>query len=311
MTKRILCLGLVFIMMLSLMGCDEDKRKPGEYMIFYLNREVTKLQPEDYDSTGATGEALILELIGRLASAPESSKLRQTISSSINVNNVKTEGAYITIDFGVNYKNMSVTEEALVRAAIVKTLLQIEQYSLVSFTVEAEPLRTSDGTLVGNMTLDSFLENPGAQINASVQSTIKLYFSSVDGTSLVEETRVVTHSASISTEKLIMEQLIDGPKLSKCKATIPATTKLITVSVIDGVCYVNVDRGFYNQDQEIREEIVLYSIVNSLTELTGVNKVQLSVNGDTKGYCRYTYELSKMYEKDLSLLFTETTEGGQ
>ena len=63
--------------------------------------------------------------------------------------------------------------------------------------------------------------------------------------------------------------------------------------------------------QEIREEIVLYSIVNSLTELTGVNKVQLSVNGDTKGYCRYTYELSKMYEKDLSLLFTETTEGGQ
>ena len=311
MKKRILSLALVIVMMFLLIGCDDEKRNPGEYQIFYLNRDVTKVQAEDYDSAGTEGEALVQELLGCLASAPKSSKLRQTIPSNVKVNAIKTEGAYITIDFSQNYKNMSVTEEALVRAAIVKTLLQIENYSLVSFTVEAEPLRTADGILVGNMTLDSFVENPGAQINASTQSTIKLYFSSADGTSLVEETRVVTHSTSISMEKLVMEQLIDGPKLSKCKATIPSATRLINVSVMNGICYVNVDRSFQNQDQEIREEIVLYSIVNSLTELPGVTKVQLSINGDTKGFCRYTYELSKMYEKNLDLLYSETTEGVQ
>jgi germination protein M len=106
-----------------------------------------------------------------------------------------------------------------------------------------------------------------------------------------------------------MEQLIDGPRLSKCKATIPASTRLINVSMIDGICYVNVDRSFQNQDQEIREEIVLFSIVNSLTELPGVTKVQLSINGDTKGFCRYTYELSKMYEKNLDLVQAEGKEG--
>lgn len=311
MNKRILCLLLSVFMVCTLVGCDDEERKPGEYQIFYLNREVTKVQPEDYDSTGAEGESLVKELLERLATAPDSSKLRQTIPSDVKVNGVKTEGAYITIDFSQSYKNMSVTEEVLVRAAIVKTLLQIENYSLVSFTIEAEPLRSADGILIGNMTLDSFVENPGAQINASAQSTIKLYFSSADGTSLVEETRVVTHSTSVSMEKLVMEQLIDGPNLSKCKATIPSATKLINVLVIDGVCYVNVDRSFQNQDQEIKEEIVLYSIVNSLTELPGVTKVQLSINGDTKGFCRYTYELSKMYEKNLDLIYSETTEGVQ
>ena len=309
MKKRILCLVLAIVMIFTLTGCNDEERKPGEYQIFYLNRDVTKVQAEDYDSSGAEGETLILELLNRLSAVPKSSSLRQTIPSNVNVNGIKTEGAYITIDFSQNYKSMSVTEETLVRAAIVKTLLQIEKYSLVSFTVESEPLRTADGILVGNMTLDSFVENPGAQINASTQSTIKLYFSSVDGTSLIEETRVVTHSTSVSMEKLIMEQLIDGPKLSKCKATIPSATKLINVSVIDGICYVNVDRSFQNQDPEIKEAIVLYSIVNSLTEIPGVTKVQLSINGDTKGFCRYTYELSKMYEKNLELLYSETTEG--
>ena len=309
MKKKVWCLALAVMMALSITACDDDERKPGEYQIFYLNREVTKVQAEDYDSVNTEGEALVKELLERLATAPKSSQLRQTIPSNVVVNSVKTEGAYITVDFGQNYKNMSVTEETLVRAAIVKTLLQISQYSLISFTVDAEPLRTSDGVLVGNMTLDSFVENPGAQINASIQSTIKLYFSNADGTSLVEETRVVTHSTSISMEKLIMEQLIDGPRLSKCKATIPASTRLINVSMIDGICYVNVDRSFQNQDQEIREEIVLFSIVNSLTELPGVTKVQLSINGDTKGFCRYTYELSKMYEKNLDLVQTEGKEG--
>ena len=309
MKRRILCLVLSLVMIFMLTGCNDEERKPGEYQIFYLNRDVTKVQAEDYDSSGEEGEMLILELLNRLSAVPKSSSLRQTIPSNVSVNGIKTEGAYITIDFSQNYKNMSVTEETLVRAAIVKTLLQIENYSLVSFTVESEPLRTADGILVGNMTLDSFVENPGAQINASTQSTIKLYFSSADGTSLIEETRVVTHSTSVSMEKLIMEQLIDGPKLSKCKATIPSATKLINVSVTDGICYVNVDRSFQNQDQEIKEEIVLYSIVNSLTEIPGVTKVQLSINGDTKGFCRYTYELSKMYEKNLELLYSETKEG--
>ena len=91
-------------------------------------------------------------------------------------------------------------------------------------------------------------------------------------------------------------------------ATIPSETKIITLSVMDGIGYVNLDNNFQNQNQEITEEVVLYSIVNSLTELSGVSKVQISINGDTSGKCRYTYDLSTMYEKNPNLL--ETKENG-
>jgi len=99
-----------------------------------------------------------------------------------------------------------------------------------------------------------------------------------------------------------MEQLIEGPNRSSSKATIPSTTKLIAVSVVDGICYVNLNDSFQNQNGEVSEEVVLYSIVNSLTELQGVTKVQISINGETKGNVRYTYPLSEMYECNYELI---------
>lgn len=41
-----------------------------------------------------------------------------------------------------------------------------------------------------------------------------------------------------------MEQLIEGPRKSGLLATIPSETKLITITVVDGVCYVNLDEMF-------------------------------------------------------------------
>jgi germination protein M len=111
-------------------------------------------------------------------------------------------------------------------------------------------------------------------------------------------------------EKLVIEQLMEGPKEKGRLATIPSGTKLITISVVDGVCYVNLDEMFLNQNQEISEQVVLYSVVDSLTELSTIDKVQISINGDTSGKCRYTYDLATMYKEDLSIVEENLNEEG-
>lgn len=300
MWKKIMCLLLSLTMLLSLSGCGQNEKKKGEYQVYYLNMDMSKIVAEEYDSSGAEAEELIEELLTKLKSAPDSSKLRQTIPSNVTVNSFKINGAYLYIDFSEEYKALTATEEVLIRAAIVKTLLQTGVCSLITFTINSEPLLTQDGTLVGSMSADSFVENPGEQINTSVETTLTLYFSNKEGTGLVKETRTVHYSTNISMEKLIMEQLIEGPKKSSSMATVPSGTKLITVSMVDGVCYVNLSDSFKSQNAEVNEEIVLYSIVNSLTELQGVQKVQISINGSNDGKVRYTYDLSKMYERNMN-----------
>ena len=79
---------------------------------------------------------------------------------------------------------------------------------------------------------------------------------------------MIHYSSNIALEKLVVEQLIEGPKGSKLKATLPGTTKLINVSVADRICYLNFDSSFRNTiDNKLTEDVVLYSIVNSLTSL--------------------------------------------
>jgi germination protein M len=304
MWKKILSILLSLAMICSLTGCNRDEEKTGEYQISYLNMDMSKIVDEAYDSTGAEGEELVAELLTRLQSAPDSSKLRQTIPTNVKILSFKLNGVVLYVDFSEEYNALKPEEEILIRAAIVRTLTQSNICSLVAFTVKSEPLLTHDGTLVGSMSADSFVENPGKQINSSVEAVLTLYFAK-EGTSLVKETRKVHYSTNISMEKLIMEQLIEGPKKSGTMATVPSGTKLISVSVVDGVCYVNLSDSFKNQNPEVSEEIVLYSIVNSLTELQGVTKVQISVNGSTDGNVRFSYDLSNMYERDLKYIKEE------
>lgn len=302
MWKKMVCFILSLSMIFSITGCNREEAEKNEYQIYYMNMDMSKMVAEGYDSSGAEEEALIEELLACLQSAPESSKLRQTIPANVKINGIKKNGVYLHVDFSEQYKDIKPEEEIFIRAAIVKTLTQVPTCLLVAFTVNSEPLLAHDGSLVGSMSADSFVENPGKQINSSMETTLNLYFSSKEGTELVKEMRKVHHSTNISMEKLIVEQLIEGPKKSSNLATVPSGTKIISVSVVDGVCYVNLSDSFKSQNAEVTEEIVLYSIVNSLTELPSVSKVQISVNGNTDGNIRLRYELSKMYERDLSFV---------
>ena len=305
--KKKLCMLLSLICVFFMMtGCEQKENKKEGIQVYYLNMERTGLLSESYRTNTQEPVALANELLVRLQSEPESGDLCQTLSDKITVKGCLFNGNYLVVDFSADYKEMSVTEEVLTRAAIVKTLLQVDTITSVSFTVESEPLCTSDGVEVGIMNYDSFVENPGAQINSSVHTTLTLYFASSDGTYLKKETRSVHYSSNISLDKLVVEQLIEGPKTSGLQATIPSATRLVTISTVDGVCYVNLDEAFRNQNAEITEDVVLYSLVNSLTQLSDVEKVQISVNGDTSGKCRYELELSNMYEANSDMLKSKT-----
>lgn len=304
----LLCLVIVCSIFSGCKGSDEG----SEYTIYYLNIDGTKLEEYSYDIKADPDSinATIQELLDMLAKTPDGTDYRAPIPSDVKVNRFNYNGYLITVDFNSKYSDIKATDEVLSRAAIVKTLAQVVDNAYVTFTVDGEGLVTKGGSLVGSMNADSFVDNPGEQINSSLQTTLTLYFSNLDGTGLVKVNRTVKYSSkNISLEKLVMEQLIEGPRNSKAISTIPAGTKIINISVVEGVCYVSLDDTFKNnQNNEIMEPIVLYSIVNSLTELPDVSKVQISINGDNSSNVRYNYSLADMYTHDESFVAQDKSE---
>ena len=78
--------------------------------------------------------------------------------------------------------------------------------------------------------------------------------------------------------------------------------KINTVTVRDGVCYVNLDGTFLSQTTNVSADVVIYSIVNSLVELSDINKVQFSVNGESEVTFKETMPLSEIYGRNLDIL---------
>jgi germination protein M len=258
--------------------------------------------------TATDTDGLIKEFIAALCSDPSDADYRKPIPSNVEVTSYSLDGVLLTLDFDEDYSAMSTVEEVLCRAAVVRTLTQIDGVDCVNFYVGETPLTDAEGNVVGNMYQESFIENPGEQINSFQNTTLTLYFSNEDGDGLIKETRSdVYYSSNMSLEKLVMEELLEGTSVSGEKSAIPEGTRLVNVSVVDGVCYVSLDENFRNQDYKVNEAIVIYSIVDSLTELSTVGKVQISVNGDTSGVYRDNYSLDSVYERNLDYVTDKKT----
>lgn len=150
------------------------------------------------------------------------------------------------------------------------------------------------------MTTNDFVVNPGEQINSIQHAQLDLYFANPSGDGLVLETQRVYYNSNVSLEKLVIEHLLAGPQTEDAIASLPQEAKLVNVSVADRICYVSLDSGFRTQNYNVQEEIVIYSLVDSLTALPHIDKVQISVNGDTSGVYRERFSLSTLYEEDLS-----------
>ena len=312
--KRIIIFVLTTVILLSMGGCTQ-KKADNTVEVFCLNMDVTSSVPESYvlRSKNSDVDKQVDELLGRMQDKPEDSRLRKAIPDEVSVRGHEEKNYNCTVDFSKEYYDLTAAQEVLLRASVVRTLTQLDSISYVTFTVNSIPLVDSDDEIVGSMGADDFVENPGEQINTSVKETLTLYFADKDGTGLEKQTRVIHYSSNIALEKLVVEQLIEGPKGSKLKATLPGTTKLINVSVADRICYLNFDSSFRNTiDNKLTEDVVLYSIVNSLTSLPTVDKVQISLDGENDGMLLYNYKLSDMYEFNKDIVdsddSTEKTE---
>ena len=182
-----------------------------------------------------------------------------------------------------------------------KTFSQLEDVDYVTFQVEGAPLTDHYGNVIGNMSADTFIYNVGKEISTYEKIELKLYFANETGDKLIPVYRSVVYNSNISMERLAVEQIISGPNTDIAFPTINKDTKVKSVNIKDGVCYVDFDQTILNQTQNVSAEVALYSIVNTITEFSDVNKVVLSVEGET-AFTFMDFVISGSYERNLDII---------
>lgn len=302
----------ILVMGLLLCTACGDRREAQDgasYKIYYVNNEETKIVEREYVSGTTDSELLFAEFLEQLAHISEKMEYETLLDKEISVVGHTLDSGLLTLDFDGSYHNLRGTREILVRASIVRTMTQLPGVERIAFTVMGEQLMDASGAAVGVMAADTFIENGGNEINAYEKVDLKLYFANETGDSLVEENRRnVVYNSNISLEKLVVEKLVQGPMTQGAYPTINPTTKIVSVTVKDGTCYVNLSNEFLSQPYNVASDVTIYSITNSLVELSNVNRVQISVNGETNISYRENMSLNNVFERNLDILVPGTVQ---
>ncbi|MEI3395621.1 MAG: GerMN domain-containing protein [Clostridia bacterium] len=114
------------------------------------------------------------------------------------------------------------------------------------------------------------------------ETIVTLYFLDSESNTLKPEARLVSVKDVITSPyNTIIELLINGPKNEKLKKLIPDNTQLLNTSLEKECLTVDFSNELlnYNKNNQNEKENMVKSIVNTLTELTEVNKVKILING--------------------------------
>lgn len=293
---------LLFVLCM-LCGCAKRTEvKNDDSFIYSVNGERNGLVKINYDFRGKTTEEQVNNVIKELQKPAEEINYSTTIPKQIKIQQCEIRHMIVYIDLNDVYLKLPVVEQKLILASMTQSIVKIPKISAIYVTVDGEELKDDEGNPAGIINEDDFVQNNGSSLSSYEETELALYFANESGDKLVKQNVQVKYSTNTSKEKLIVEKLMHGPQGESVHPTISSTCTLLSVTVKDNICYVNFDSEFLASAHDIKPEITIYSIVNSLIEGTAVNKVQIMVNGEKNVLYMNTIDLSHPLQQDLDLI---------
>ena len=297
---------LTLVLLSGMTGCAREEKEDSGLLLYYLNEDLSSLNTLSYlmedgkSKADLSPQEMADDMLEQLAT-PSGDVRSIAPIQNFTVTGTTLQNGTLTVFLSSDYEELETVREILTRAALVNTLCQIDGVDSVSFLCGDHPLTNEDGSVVTAMNSDMFIFNSGKEIMNYEKVRLHLYFANEDGDQLVDTYRSVVYNSNISMERLVVEQVLKGPNSDVVFPTLNPAAKVLSVTTRDGVCYVNLDQAFLTEPYGVTSQVAIYSLVNSLTELSSVSAVQITIEGKT-GKAFMDSSLSSAFERNLSVV---------
>ena len=276
------------------------------FNMYYINLNTNTLEIEKRAINSVSDQKLMFNtVVEEYFAGSKNANLGLTLPKEFKVNDKRYQDNTAYIDIATSYNDMTSNLKILSMGSLVYTLTDLNFINNVCVTVGGIPIMDRDNENIAVFNRSTVMNNPTVSPEKTNWQVLLLYFADKDGTKLVCQQRGMEVKQSQSIEYQIVEQLISGPDNSNgsnLTATIPSDTKIRDIKTEEGIWYVNLSRDFLKKQGNLSENIVIYSIVNSLTELDTVNKVQFLIEGEKINEYSGDIDFSKPFDRDTSLI---------
>ena len=325
-TKFFTVLFLSLCLVLSTTGCSsvrtiwhklghkedaEVTTTEASHGVYQMNLGETRLIKAAYEVTADSTEELIGACIEGMKQTPSDNAYKCLIYGDVQVTDYSydSNNRLVTLYFDPAYSKLTASREILTRAGIVKTLTQFsDEIQYVSFVIVDQPMTTTDGS-TKMMRGKDFVDNISGNMEYVREDYVTMYFVSGDGTRLQAEDVVVKYLSKINLETALVNSLVSGPITKGLKPSLSPDTVVNKVTIREGICYVDVDKTFLERVNGQSFELNIYSVVNTLTQVTGVSRVQFLIDGAIFNGSVEGVHIDGMFEKNMSLVYRPEKEG--
>lgn len=276
------------------------------FNMYYINNGTNTLEIEKRVINSVSDQKLMFNtVVEEYFAGSKNTNLGLSLPKEFKVKGKRYSETTAYIDLAGSFDDMPSHLRILSMGSLVYTLTDLGFIDNVCVTVEGIPMMDSNNEKIAVFNRDVVMNNPTINPEKTNWQVVYLYFANKNGSKLVCQQRGMEVKQSLSLEYQIVEQLIKGPDNSNgsdLQQTVPSDTKIKDIKTEEGICYVNLSRDFIKKKGSISEPIIIYSIVNSLTEFDGVNKVQFLIEGEKINEYNGDLDFSKPFERNINLI---------
>ena len=305
MTGKMRYMLLLLLIVLCLGGCGMSSKKKDSriYTIYYTNLSGTRLEEKNYTPKSDTFDGILEELLYEYE-YPGYGDVASALPTGVSIDGYTMGVDDLQVDFSATYLGLTNVQEVLLRASLVKTLVQIPGVLRVRFTVDGQPLTDNEGREVAAMDEDTFIDSKEDGINSYHYVTLNLYFSNPTGDKVVKEMRNVYYSSNLIMETIIVEQIIRGPVNEKLLPVVDRGVLIKNVQISGDVCIIDLDSRFNitPNDTDVEPETCLYAFVNAICDACDVKGVQFEIEGNSDVRFRGQVSLDQVFERNPDII---------
>jgi germination protein M len=308
----------IFVVAFSFVDRDQGVVEPSvkTVRLYFLNPSSKAIEHEERSMPIEDEAAMTRNVLRMFLDGPKNQLLQKPLPEGVEISgetklvtDPATTEVTFEIEFSEAYNSMSPIEEAFFRSAFVWTMTELGFIDNVTIFAGGKKLVTSRGEPMEFLSREDVIIDP--VLSSIINKSVKLYFSNEAGDALVAENRVIEVSPDLHMEPFIVEQIIKGPQNPGCYPTISSDVKVRAVNTDEGVCYINLSSDFLTKtpNSQANENVMIYSLVNSLLELSNVKKVKFLVESAfvTEPF-RNAIDLNTELERNVSLIQEDDME---
>lgn len=186
------------------------------------------------------------------------------------------------------YDTIPSNTRLVLRTAITQSFLSCPELSRVQIVRRGVDDSNEEAVVVLDTALstDRMILNQYEEDFYRDEVRVTLFFANSEETGLVREERLLKLNMTDTLSMAIVRALIGGPVMEGAYPTIPDGTKIHDIVIKDGVCYVDLSQEFQmnHSGGEMQEYLTIYSLVNSLQNVAGIERVQILIEGNRESF---------------------------